>query len=162
MKIQHERVFNADKGNGRAYCISHIYIDGKFFCDAIEDYDRGLDSSMTDTEIRSKKIHGQTAIPVGMYRIWLNVKSGKFGTRPFYKETCNGFLPRFDFVKGYEGVLIHCGNTEMDSEGCIIVGDNKIAGRVINSQETFKKLYAKMQEARDRGEEILYEITRKY
>ena len=48
-------------------------------------------------------------------------------------------------IPGFEGVLIHVGNTAEDSSGCIIVGQNKVVGKVINSQETFIKLYKKLQ-----------------
>lgn len=161
MKILQERVCNV-KRDGRAYCISHLYVDGKYECDAIEDYDRMLDSKMSISDIICKKISGQTAIPTGEYRIWLNVKSNKFGARPFYKSVCDGYLPRFDEVKGYTGVLIHCGNTELDSEGCVLVGYNKVVGKVINSQDAFRALYYKMQMANKRGEQIQYIITRKY
>jgi hypothetical protein len=50
-------------------------------------------------------------------------------------------------VKGYEGVLIHIGNRPEDTEGCILVGENKVKGQVINSTETFKRLYELMKKA---------------
>jgi 23S rRNA-/tRNA-specific pseudouridylate synthase len=46
-------------------------------------------------------------------------------------------------VKGYDGVLIHCGNTDKDTEGCILVGYNKEVGKVVNSQAAFEMLYKK-------------------
>jgi hypothetical protein len=42
-------------------------------------------------------------------------------------------LLRLMDVPGFDGILIHRGNTEDDSSGCIIVGENKIVGKVINS-----------------------------
>ena len=50
-------------------------------------------------------------------------------------------LPRLMGVKGFDGILIHCGNTAKDTDGCIIVGENKVKGQVINSKTTFRRLY---------------------
>ena len=70
----------------------------------------------------------------------MNIVSSKFGGKPFYKKTCNGKLPRLMEVVGYQGVLIHAGNTERDSAGCLLVGKNKKVGMVLESKETFAKL----------------------
>ena len=132
---------------GKEYTIGHLYkIDnnGKksYICDTIEDVDRGLTSDMPLREIQAKKVYSQTAIPRGTYKITTSVRSGKFSdfkkypwSRPF-----NGFLPRFVNVKGFEGVLIHPGSTAASTAGCLIVGENKVKGKVINSQATFNKL----------------------
>ena len=53
-------------------------------------------------------------------------------------------MPRLLNVPGYEGVLIHAGNTQKDTEGCILVGQNKVVGQVINSQATWKALYTEL------------------
>jgi hypothetical protein len=52
-------------------------------------------------------------------------------------------------VPGFEGILIHCGTTAADSAGCILVGENKVKGKVINSTATFQKLYSRLLEATD-------------
>lgn len=122
------------------YTIGKMYIDGVYFCDTLEDRDRGLKQTMTDAEIKKIKVPNETAIPTGKYRLLLNIKSPKFGDRQFYAQTCNGYVPRIDNVPCYSGVLIHCGNTDKDSSGCILVGENKVVGKVINSQKTFTKL----------------------
>ena len=108
----------------KEYTIGKLYIDNVYFCDTIEDTDRGLDQSMTEQQVRSIKIPGKTAIPTGTYKINMNVVSPKFGSKSFYKQTCNGKLPRLLNVKGFEGILIHCGNTQLDTSGCLIVGEN--------------------------------------
>lgn len=123
------------------YTVGILSIDGKYFCETIEDTDRGLDSAMSETEILNIKKPGITAIPTGTYTIDLNTISPRFGSKSFYKEVCNGKLPRLLNVKGYSGVLIHCGNDATDSSGCILIGQNKIKGGLINSQVTFVKLY---------------------
>ena len=122
------------------YTIGKMYIDGVYFCDTLEDKDRGLKQTMTDAEIKKLKIKDKTAIPTGKYRLLLNIKSPKFGDRPFYAQTCNGYVPRIDNVPGFVGILIHCGNIDTDSSGCILVGQNKVVGKVINSQKTFTRL----------------------
>lgn len=124
----------------KEYTIGKLYIDNVYFCDTIEDTDRGLDQSMTKQQVRSIKIPGKTAIPTGTYKIDMNIVSPKFGSKPFYKQICNGKLPRLMEVVGYQGVLIHAGNTERNTDGCLLVGKNKKVGMVLESKETFEKL----------------------
>lgn len=142
-----------------SYTIGRLYVDGEYFCDTIEDRDRGLDNSMTEQEIKSNKVYAETAIPTGTYSVTMNVQSPKYKTRPAY-AFCKGFLPRLVGVKGFDGVLIHIGNTQKDSAGCILVGQNKEVGKVINSTETFKRLYAVLQAANNRGEKISITIEK--
>jgi hypothetical protein len=124
----------------------------------MEDTDRGLDDGMELWMIKNKKIPTRTAIPTGRYEVKLNIVSPKFSQKPFYMDFCKGKVPRLMNVKGFEGILIHCGNTHLNSAGCILVGNNTIKGKLTDSQETFKRLYAKMKEAQDRGEKIFITI----
>jgi hypothetical protein len=126
---------------GESYTIGSLYINGEYFCDTLEDADRGLKQDMPLDEIKRNKVAGQTAIPTGTYNVTTSVVSPKYSTREAYRF-CNGKVPRLIDVPGYEGVLIHIGNTPADTEGCILVGENKVKGQVINSTATFKKLYA--------------------
>ena len=103
------------------YTIGKLYIDGAYFCDTLEDTDR-LDKGMTAAQLAAKKIPGQTAIPEGTYKVIVNAS-------PKFKR----LLPRLVNVPGYEGVLIHRGNTPADTAGCILVGENKQVGKVLNS-----------------------------
>lgn len=122
------------------YTIGKMYIDGEYFCDTLEDTDRGLNNMMLVEQILKKKVHGQTAIPTGSYRVRTDVISPRFSKQAFYKEVCKGRVPRFVNVPGFDGVLIHSGNTDKDTEGCILIGKNKAAGKVLESKETFKRL----------------------
>jgi hypothetical protein len=75
----------------------------------------------------------------------MDVVSPRFSQKQFYRDFANGGrVPRILNVKGFDGVLIHVGNTALDSSGCLLVGENKRVGEVINSRETFKKLYKEL------------------
>lgn len=140
------------------YTISNLTIDGKWFCNVLEDKDRGLSSNMPVSTIKMLKKASITAIPSGTYEITLDVVSPKYSKVPFYKELCNGKMPRLLDVKGFEGILIHAGNTDKDSEGCLLVGHNKVKGQVINSRDTFKSLFKLLKERKQRGEKITIKI----
>lgn len=139
MKLTLRRIAKKD-----TYTVGKLYIDGVYFCDTIEDKDRGLYQKQDIQELRKIKVPSKTAIPTGIYKISLNIVSPKFSVKKIYQEICKGKVPRLLNVPGYEGVLIHIGNTAEDSAGCILVGQNKIVGKVINSTETFRKLYSKI------------------
>ena len=140
------------------YCVSDIYIDGEWVCNGLEDTDRGLDQDMQDFMIRSRKIPNRTAVPTGRYKVLMDTVSSKFSQKPFYMQVCKGKLPRLKDVKGFEGILIHCGTTHQHSAGCILVGKNTIKGKLTDSEETFKSLYAQMKAAYDAGQEIFITI----
>ena len=142
------------KWKKQSYTISNLTIDGKWFSNILEDTDRGLDDSMSVTEIKKLKKPSITAIPRGTYEVTLDVVSPKYSTNNFYKQVCNGKVPRLLNVKGFEGILIHAGNTDKDSAGCLLVGMNLERGKVLKSQETFRKLYKMLSEAKLRGEYI--------
>lgn len=113
------------------YTIGRFYINGKYFCDTIEDKDRNLTSNMTLEDISKIKVKGQTAIPKGTYKVNITYS-------PRFKKD----MPLIENVIGFGGIRIHSGNTAEDTEGCIIVGENKVVGKVINSKETYNKLFS--------------------
>lgn len=117
MKLKIDRTYKKEK-----YTIGRLYVDGVFFCNTLEDVDRGLDESTTAIEIAEKKVYGETAIPTGTYKVVLDVYSPKFGKKEYYKNFCGGYLPRLLNVKGFNGILIHRGVDQYDSAGCILVG----------------------------------------
>lgn len=140
------------------YTIGKLYVDGVFFSNTLEDKDRGLTSSMSLEEIKKGKKAGETAIPTGTYKIRMDISSPRFSKSNWYIKNCNGArMPRLKDVPGYDGVLIHCGNTAKDTEGCILVGKNDVKGMVTKSKDYFLKLYNTMYAVYKKGENI--EIT---
>lgn len=149
MRLELKRRYKGEK-----YTIGSLYVNGKYFCDTIEDRDRGLDCSMSLNEIKRKKVYGETAIPTGSYPIDMDTVSTKFRLRDWARPY-GGKLPRLLGVPYYSGVLIHPGNTAEDSLGCILVGENKVKGKVINSAKTFARLMDEhLVPAHKRGESI--------
>lgn len=140
------------------YTIGKLYIDGEYICNTCEDTDRGLSDTMELQQIKTKKIPTRTAIPTGTYEVTLNITSPKFSKKEYYYKFCKGKVPRLLNVKGFEGILIHCGEHAGWSEGCILVGDNTKVGRLTNSQERFEQVYNLLLEAKERGEKIEIEI----
>lgn len=117
------------------YTIGRLYVDGVYWCDTLEDRVRDLE--------REAKVPGQTAIPAGRYAVVVN-RSPKFGR----------LLPRLVGVPGFEGVLIHRGNTAADTAGCILPGENRVVGKVLNSTYWEKRITDHLLAAQGRGERI--------
>ena len=124
------------------YCIGKLLINGVYLCDTLEDTDRGLKQTDSLSHIKSVKVAGSTAIPIGRYRVVMNVRSPKYSDFRKYKwaEPYNGYLPRLLDVPGFDGILIHVGNYQKDTEGCILVGKNTVKGAVMESTITFYRL----------------------
>lgn len=144
MEIKVDRKWKKEK-----YTIGRLYIDGEFICNTIEDTDRGLTQSMSEEEIKSKKIYGQTAIPTGRYKVLMNVVSPKFSQKEFYMNVCKGKVPRLEGIKGFSGVLIHSAATADNVEGCIGVGFNTEIGRLTSIKEAFEKVYSKLSSSKE-------------
>ena len=102
--------------------IGSLFINGEFFCYTLEDKDRGLKQSDSLLFINAKKIFGLTAIPSGTYKLIVN-QSPKF----------KRMLPRILDIKGFDGVLLHRGNSANDSLGCILLGYKKGENSIFES-----------------------------
>lgn len=135
--------------NKKDYCIGKLYINGVYFCDTLEDVDRGLSDAMTEEEIRELKIKGKTAIPVGIYTVLMTYS-------PKYQK----IMPLINNVKGYSGIRIHSGNSAKDTEGCLLVGKNTVVGRLTDSRNTFNALFKRLQQKG--SNKITIEIFRTY
>ena len=140
------------------YTIGRLLIDGERFCDTLEDRVRDTNKDGDLLDEGEQKVYGQTAIPYGTYGVTLNVQSPKYSKRKAY-DFCKGYLPRLLDVPHFEGILIHIGNKPEDSAGCILVGENKVVGGLINSTATFTRLYERLKAAADNGEDIEIEIV---
>lgn len=110
-------------------------MDGEYFCDTLEDPCRDLD--------KEEKVMDETAIPAGTYEVIVNV-SAKFKRK----------LPLLLNVPHFTGIRVHKGNTDKDTSGCILVGENRIPGRVINSTSYELRLTRVLEEAMVAGEKI--------
>lgn len=115
------------------YTVGRLFVDGRYFSDTLEDCVREP----------GVKIPGETAIPAGRYRVIVNV-SPKFGRE----------LPRLLDVPGFEGILIHRGNSARDSAGCVLLGENREKGRVVNSTPYELRLTRLIKDAIEKGEEV--------
>lgn len=147
------------KWKKEGYTIGKLYLDNTPFCETLEDKDRGLKSSMALEDIKKIKKASTTAIPAGTYKVRMDITSSKYSKKPWYVRNCHGArMPRLESVPGYEGILIHPGNTAADTEGCILVGRNKAKGMVIDSKEVFIDLYGRMYSAYTKGESITVTI----
>jgi hypothetical protein len=124
-----------------------ISIAGTYFCDMPEDADRGLTRTMSPEEIRKIKVPHETAIPTGVYKVIVNLSPAK-----------RRKLPRLLDVPGFSGILIHRGNTKNDSSGCILIGENRVKGKVINSTPYEKRLVEILTEVQEQGEETEIKI----
>lgn len=138
MEIKVKRITSIDY----PYTIGKMYIDGEYFCDTLEDRVRDINKNgkFDNGEV---KVAGETAIPYGRYQVVVTMS-------PKFKRE----LPRLLNVPNFEGILIHRGNTDKDSAGCLLLGENKVKGKVINSTPYEQKLVSILKDVQNKGEEI--------
>ena len=146
------------KWKKETYTIGRLYINDVFFCNTLEDRDRGLKQTDHPDYIKARKVYAETAIPTGTYEVAMNVTSPKYSAVAWYWKLCQGKMPRLIHVPGFEGILVHPGSTALDSAGCLLVGRNTKVATLTESKVTFEKLYKKMKAAYDKGETITIEI----
>jgi hypothetical protein len=128
------------KNNGDT-TIGELYIDGVFECDTLED------------EPRKVKVRGETRIPAGTYEIKLRTAGSfhaKYSER--FKDIHHGML-HITNVPGFDYILIHCGNTDEDTAGCLLVGEAQ-EWILKNSTAAYKKLYLKISGALLKNEKV--------
>lgn len=124
---------------GVSYTIGKLYIDGHYFSDTLEDAVRSLPAVCPDTPngracTCKEKIYARTAIPAGTYKVTMEHS-------PRFKRA----LPYLHDVPHFLGILIHSGNTDADSAGCIIVGRNTVKGKVLESRATLDRLIKRLE-----------------
>lgn len=112
------------------YTVGKLYVDGKEFCDTLEDVVR-------DYSKEGYKVPGKTAIPYGTYKLEMR-KSPSFSDKYFDGKK----LPYLVDVPNFTNVLIHQGNTSRDTEGCILLGTsgNPSVDWISNSKAAVLKL----------------------
>ena len=154
MKLLIER-----KWKKSTYTIGRLYVDGVYFCNTLEDRDRGLRQIDPLGVIQSRKVYGETAIPVGTYEVSVDITSPKYSAVAWYWKLCQGKMPRILNVKAFDGILMHPGANALDTKGCVLVGKNTKVGQLTESKATFEKLYKLMKAAHDKGEKIILEIV---
>ncbi|MDE5783887.1 MAG: hypothetical protein K2H97_06190 [Prevotella sp.] len=107
-----------------------------YFCDTLE-------PTWRDYKNGARKIRGSSAIPEGRYAVVIS-----------WSPRMRQWLPILLGVPMFEGIRIHAGNTAQDTEGCILVGENRQVGQVLNSRTWLKRLKDKIVEAKERGEAV--------
>lgn len=120
MLVTIKRLYKTDNST-----IGELFVDGIFECFTLEDKERDI------------KIKGETAIPKGTYKVIIN-ESNRF----------KRLLPLLIDVPNFEGVRVHSGNSNHDTEGCILVGQTRNKNYIGQSRKAFEKLFAKMQKAK--------------
>lgn len=115
--------------------IGELAMNGKFFCYTLED------------PVREKKISGVTAIPAGMYQIGIS-----------WSLRFKQMMPLLLNVPNFTGVRIHVGNYAKDTDGCILVGESRGDTAVYSSVAAYRRLFAVLNEAKSRGEQITITI----
>ena len=142
------RKWNVKKEDG-GYCISKCFFNGEYMFDILEDYDRGLRSEMSEEEIKERKVAGKTAIPTGEYQLIMNYS-------PRFKKV----MPLLVNVKGFSGIRIHTGNSDKDTEGCLITGYNKVKGKVVESKKAYDLLIKAIEQ--NKGDKVIVDIVRMF
>jgi len=129
-----------------------LHINGEFECHSLED------------RYRTVKVKGETRIPKGIYKIGLRTVGGhhaKYSAK--FPSLHKGMLQVLD-VPNFEYILIHIGNGEEDTMGCLLVGleanNNKLyKGQITSSTSAYTALYGKVIKAIEEGEEVTIEYV---
>jgi hypothetical protein len=122
------------------YTIGKMYIEGTYLCDTLE-------PTWRDYQHGARKIAGRSAIPEGRYAVVVTWSIG-------FKRWLPQLIGNWKFNHNWQGVRIHAGNNAKDTRGCILVGENRKVGMVLNSRACLKSLMESIQEAKDRGEPV--------
>ena len=136
----------------RTYTIGRLYIRRQvvdeyltgtaddYFCDTLE-------PTWRDYKNGAYKVKGRSAIPEGRYAVVISYS-------PKFKQWLPILLGGPEFNRKWQGIRIHAGNTAADTEGCILVGKNKLVGQVVVSRIWLHRLKQKIVEAKDRDEAV--------
>lgn len=142
LKIVVERKYYKEE-----YTIGNMFIDGKWFCNTLEDKDRGLSQSLSLSQNKKLKVYGKTAIPKGVYDIEIYFWSKYRINVPLLKD-----------VPAFTGILIHNGRDQNNTLGCILVGLNTIRGKLTDGKKYLTELTKIIKDAKSKGEKVIIEI----
>lgn len=141
MNIKVVRKYFKDK-----YTIGDMFIDGKWFCNTLEDKNRDLNKN-GKFDNGEKKVYGETCIPFGKYDVKVTYVA------KFKRE-----LPWLQNVPNFTGILIHNGVTHEHTLGCILVGENKERGKLLNGKKYDIELTKRCKESLKKGDKVIIEI----
>jgi hypothetical protein len=130
------------------YTIGRLFINEEYFCDTLEDRNRDLNKDGDLSDPGEGKVYSATAIPYGRYRVILSWS-------PKFKR----ILPEILNVQHFTSIRMHSGVNHQDSAGCILVGENKVKGGLINSRATEIKLVVLLKAYSERNKEIYINIV---
>jgi hypothetical protein len=102
--------------------LGKLYVNGEYFCETLEDKDRGLHQDLSVEENTRLKVYGETCIPYGKYKVIVTPSVR-------LKRT----LPLLVNVEGFQGIRIHKGNSKKDTLGCVILGTTRGVDAVYQS-----------------------------
>jgi len=143
--------YNLSSDSTNGMLLEKTWIGHEFLCYTLED------------EFRETKIKGETMIPYGRYEIKLRREGGfhnKYSKR--FSDIHDGML-HITNVPNFEYILIHCGNTDEHTSGCLLVGDSQenngliTDGFIGKSKQAYKRIYRPICEALQKGEEVFIE-----
>lgn len=127
--------------------LGELYINGTYFCDTLEDKDRGLSQSLSLEENKALKVYGETAIPTGTYVVNIS-----------FSNAFQKFLPELMYVPAYVGIRIHNGVVPAHSKGCILVGKKTKEGKSLWASKTTLASLLKVLNAVNKKEKITITI----
>jgi hypothetical protein len=130
------------------YTIGILSVDDVAFCDTLEDRVRDYNKDGDLNDENEDKVYGETAIPYGRYRVIVTYS-------PKFKRK----LPLLLGVPHFEGIRIHGGKYNTNTEGCILLGENKIKGGLINSKQYVDELTNWIEMWAKKGEETFITIV---
>ena len=136
----------------KTYTIGRLYIrrrvDDEYLAGTADDYFCDtLEPTWRDYKHGAYKVKGRSAIPEGRYAVVISFS-------PKFKQWLPILLGGPEFNRKWQGIRIHAGNTVKDTEGCILVGQNREVGKVLDSRKWLYELKQKIVEAKDRGEAV--------
>jgi hypothetical protein len=127
-----------------------LRIDGRRACFVLED------------AYHAAKISSETRIPAGVYMLALQTAGrlhAEYSKR--FSVIHRGMLTLQD-VPGFTGIMLHCGNTDSDTDGCLLVGDSASViggGRVDGSANAYVRIYPRIVAAIEAGELVGIDIV---